>query len=90
MILGRTAVDGVHSALESEFARGCRQLIEARRQQMDKDTRASRDLVAARLSHIDEVLDTFLEIQRGQPSARHADHGAAPDRPEPMLRAAER
>jgi hypothetical protein len=41
--------------------------MKARIQQAEKDTRANRDLVAARREHIDEILDTFLEIRQGQP-----------------------
>jgi hypothetical protein len=67
MILGEAAVCDTHAALKSEFARGCHELVRARRQQAGKDSPANRDLVDARRSHIDEILDTFLEIQHHQP-----------------------
>ena len=67
MILSQTAVDGVHAALESEFARGCRQLFKARLQHAEKDSPANRSLVATCRLHIDDILDTLLEIQRVQP-----------------------
>jgi hypothetical protein len=67
MILDEAAVCGAHAGLKSEFARGCAELVRARLQQAEKDTPANRELVAARRSHIDEILDTLLEMRHGQP-----------------------
>jgi hypothetical protein len=64
MILSHATADGVHAALASEFIRGCRQLVKARLQQSQKDSLANRDLVAACRTHLDEILDTFLEVGR--------------------------
>jgi hypothetical protein len=67
MIHGEATVRGAHAALKREFARGCRELVRARLQQAEKDTPGNRDLVAARRSHIDEILDTLLDMRHGQP-----------------------